>query len=65
MATRDLDAAQKMMEKTKLRNGDITAKFKRVKGKEKVIYRHTQHTTSEARYVLLKQPYSKYTASPI
>ena len=53
MATRDLDAAQKVMEKTKLWNRDITA------------YRHTQHMTSEARYVLLKQPHSKYTASPI
>ena len=65
MATRDLDAARKVMEKTKLRNGDITAEFQRIKGKGKVTYRHTQHTTSEARYVLLKQPHSKYTASPI
>ena len=56
MATRNLDAARKVMEKTKLRNGDITTEFKRVRGKGKVTYRHTQHTTSEARYVLLEQP---------
>jgi hypothetical protein len=47
-ATRDLDAA-----KTKMRDGTILAEFQRL-SKDKVTYRrHTQHTTSEARYVLL------------
>jgi len=51
-ATRDLDAARKVLEKTKLQNGDITTEFKRI-GKGKVTYRHTNHTTTEARYVPL------------
>jgi hypothetical protein len=50
-ATGDLDAARKVLEKTKLRNGDITTEFRRI-GKGKVTYRHTQHTTTEARYAL-------------
>jgi len=51
MATRDLDGAREVLEKPTLRNGDITTEFKRIGGKGKVTYRHTQHTTSEARYV--------------
>lgn len=52
MATQDLDAARTVLEKTQLRNGDITTEFKRVSGKGKVTFRHTQHTTSETRYAL-------------
>ena len=38
MATRDLDAAWTVLDKKKLRNGDITTEFKRIGGKEKVTY---------------------------
>ena len=51
-ATRDLDAARDVLAKTKLRDGSILTEFQRI-GKGKVTYRHTQHTTTEARYVLL------------
>jgi len=47
--TRDLDAAHDVLAKTKLRDGSILTEFQRI-GKSKVTYRHTQHTTSEARY---------------
>jgi len=50
-ATHDLDAARDVLSKTKLRDGTILAEFQRL-SKDKVTYRHTQHTTSEARYVL-------------
>lgn len=50
-ATRDLDAARDVLAKTKMRDGTILAEFQRL-SKDKVTYRHTQHTTSEARYVL-------------
>jgi hypothetical protein len=48
-ATRDLDAARDVLAKTKLWDGSILTEFQRI-GKSKVTYRHTQHTTSEARY---------------
>jgi hypothetical protein len=51
-ATQDLDAARDVLAKTKLRDGSILTEFQRI-GKGKVTYRHTQHTTSEARYVPL------------
>lgn len=50
-ATRDLDAARDVLSKTKLRDGTILAEFQRI-SKDKVTYRHTQHTTTEARYIL-------------
>jgi hypothetical protein len=49
-ATLDLDAARKVLKKMKLKNEDITTEFKRI-GKRKVTYCHTNHTTTEARYV--------------
>ncbi len=51
-ATKDLDAAREVLSKTKLRDGSILTEFKRI-GKGKVTYKHTQHTTAEARYVPL------------
>jgi hypothetical protein len=50
-ATQDLDAARDILGKTKFRDGTILAEFQRI-SKDKVTYRHTQHSTSEARYVL-------------
>jgi hypothetical protein len=47
-ATHDLEAARAVLAKTKLRDGSILAEFQRIK-KGKVTYRHTQHTTTEAR----------------
>jgi hypothetical protein len=55
--TKDLDAAREVLGKTKLRDGSILAEFQRL-SKDKVTYRHTQHTTSEARYVsFFKNPF--------
>ena len=53
VATKDLEAARDVLGKTKLRDGTILAEFQRL-SKDKVTYRHAQHTTSEARYILLK-----------
>lgn len=53
-ATQDLNAAREVLAKTKLRDGTIVAEFERI-GKEKVTYKHTQHTTAEARYDSLEQ----------
>ena len=50
-AMQDLDAAREVLSKTKLRDGTILAKFQRL-SKDKVTNRHTQHMTSEARYLL-------------
>jgi hypothetical protein len=50
IATRDIGAAREVLMKTKLHDGSILAEFQRI-GKDKVTYRHTQHTTTEARYV--------------
>lgn len=50
-ATHDLDAAQDVLARTKLQDGTILAEFQRI-SKDKVTYRHTQHTMTEARYVL-------------
>ena len=46
--TKDLEAAHATLLKTKLRDGTITAEFKRI-GKGKVTYLHHQHTSTEAR----------------
>jgi hypothetical protein len=46
--TQDLESAQVVLGKTKLRDGSITAEFQRV-GKGKVTYSHRQHTSTEAR----------------
>ena len=46
--TRDVDAAREILSKTKLRDGSITAEFKRI-GKGKVTFSARQHTTAEAR----------------
>ena len=51
-ATSDVEAARKVLAKTKLEDGSILAKFQHI-GKSKVTYRHTQHTTTEARYIPL------------
>jgi hypothetical protein len=51
-ATRDLEAARDILAKMKPRDGSILAEFQRI-GKGKVTYRHSQHTTTEARYVSL------------
>ena len=48
--TKDLEAAREVLGTTKLRDGSILAEFQWL-SKDKVTYRHTQHTTSEARYV--------------
>jgi len=50
LATRDVEAAREVLAKTKLQDGSILAEFQRI-GKAKVTYRHTQHTTTEARYI--------------
>jgi hypothetical protein len=52
-ATRDLEAARNVLANMKLRDGSILAEFQRI-GKGKVTYSHTQHTTTEARYVPYK-----------
>jgi hypothetical protein len=49
--TRDLDAARDVLAKTKLRDGTILTEFQRI-GKDKITYRHTQHTTTESRYIV-------------
>jgi hypothetical protein len=49
-ATKDLDAACNVLSKTKLRDGSILTEFQRI-GKGKITYKHTQHTTAEARYI--------------
>ena len=46
--TRDVDAAREILSKAKLRDGSITAEFKRI-GKGKVTFSTRQHTTTEAR----------------
>jgi hypothetical protein len=46
--TCDVDAAREILSKTKLRDGSITAEFKRI-GKGKVTFSTRQHTTAEAR----------------
>ena len=51
-ATHDLEAAREVLAKIKLRDGSILAEFQRI-GKGKVTYRHSQNTTTEARYVPL------------
>ena len=51
IAMQSLDAAQDVLTKTKLWDGLILAEFQRI-SKDKVTYRHTQHTTSEVRYIL-------------
>jgi hypothetical protein len=50
-AMRDLDAARDVLSKTKLWDGMILAEFQRI-FKDKVTYRHTQHTTTEVKYIL-------------
>jgi hypothetical protein len=55
-ATQDLEAARDVLGRTKLRDGTILAEFQRI-SKDKVTYRHTQHTTSEARYILFFKSY--------
>ena len=50
-ATHNLEAARDVLGTTKLRDGSILAEFQRM-SKDNVTYRHTQHTTTEARYVL-------------
>jgi len=50
LATRGVEAAREVLAKAKLQDGSILAEFERI-GKGKVTYRHTQHTTTEARYV--------------
>ena len=47
----DLDAAREVLSKTKLWDGTILAEFQRL-SKDKVTFRHTQNTTSKARYLL-------------
>ena len=47
--TQDLESAHKVLAKTKLRDGAITAQFERI-GKGKVTFSHRQHTSMEARY---------------
>ena len=49
-ATKDLEAAREVLGTTKLQDGSILAEFQRL-SKDKVTYQHTQHTTSEARYI--------------
>jgi len=46
--TCDVDAARKILSKTKLQDGSITTEFKRI-GKGKVTFSIRQHTTAEAR----------------
>jgi hypothetical protein len=47
-STRDVDAARKILSNAKLRDGSITAEFKRI-GKGKATFSARQHTTAEAR----------------
>jgi hypothetical protein len=47
--TKDLKAAQTIIEKSPLRNRSITAAFERIR-KEKVTFSHHQHTYQEMRY---------------
>ena len=49
-ATKDLEAACKVLGETKQRDGTILAEFHRL-SKDKVTYRPTQHSTTEARYL--------------
>ena len=58
-AMQDLDAARHVLAKTKLRDGTILAEFQRL-GKGKVTYRHSQHTTSETRYILFFYIHFRY-----
>ena len=51
-ATKDFDATRDVLSKMKLQNGSILTEFHCI-GKSKVTYKHTQHTTAEARYVPL------------
>jgi hypothetical protein len=51
-ATKDLDAARDVLSKTKLWDGSILTEFQQI-GKGKITYKHTQHTTAEARYIPL------------
>jgi hypothetical protein len=46
--TQDLQGARAILGKTKLRDGSISAQFKRI-GKGKVTYSHRQHTSTETR----------------
>ena len=46
--TRDVDAAREILLKAKVRDGSITAEFKRI-GKGKVTFSTCQHTTAESR----------------
>jgi hypothetical protein len=49
-AKHDIEAACEVLAKMKLQDGSILAEFQCI-GKGKATYRHTQHTTTEARYV--------------
>ena len=60
-AMHDLEAARDVLGRTKLRDGTILAEFQRL-SKDKVTYRHTQHTTSEARYLLYIFLYSTFSS---
>ena len=51
-AMKDLDTVHEVLSKTKLQDGSILTEFKQI-GKGKITYKHTQHTTAEARYVPL------------
>ena len=51
-ATHDLEAAHEVLVKIKLWDGSILAEFQHI-SKGKVIYCHTQHMTTEARYIPL------------
>ena len=51
-AMKDLDAAHDVLLKTKLQDGSILTEFQWI-GKGKITYKHTQHTTAEARYIPL------------
>jgi hypothetical protein len=46
--TQDLESARKVLAKTKLRDGSITAQFECIR-KGKVTFSHCQHTSTEAR----------------
>ncbi|KAF8814221.1 hypothetical protein BYT27DRAFT_7073667, partial [Phlegmacium glaucopus] len=52
-ATQDLNAACDVLAKTKLWDGSILTEFQHI-SKSKVTYRHTQHTTSEARAEIVR-----------
>jgi hypothetical protein len=51
-ATKDLDAARKVLIKSTVRDGSISAQFERI-GKSKVTFSHREHTTTESRYLSL------------